>query len=112
MGKIFDVNLVSEYEIMHEYEEREALEKIYNDLLSGIDYGKDFDFGVRYPYFDTRLWITKNKQYIGFSHYGSSHQKTNIKNLLWILFNIFGLSPEEFLSKYITREQSKFDKLY
>lgn len=112
MGKIFDVNLMSEYEIINEYSEREALLKIYNDLLSGIDYGKDFDHGVRYPFFDTSLWTTKNKQYIGFSHYGSSCQRANIKNLLWILFNIFNMSPEDFLSKYITREQSKFDKLH
>ena len=77
-----------------------ALKEIDNNINNGKKYGYMMK-NVKYPFFDTVL--SANKQYIYWQRFGSSANKNTVKDLEWILENIFELSPEKFIEKYECR---------
>ena len=89
-----------------------TLRQIYDDLQAGIRYGKDYT-NCRYPYFHTHLALGYDKirktKYIYWSHAGSSANKNTLKDLLWIINTIFGLTPIEFVEQYIKEEESTIE---
>lgn len=82
-----------------------TLQQIYNNLQDGRIYGYDFT-KCKYPFFDPVLYLTKGG-YIGWHHYGSSAAENKIEDLDWLIREIFRMTPEEFVQKYIMQEQSK-----
>ena len=84
--------------------QKQALDRIYNDLQAGKTYGKDF-LNVRYPFFDTCLFLTSRGN-IGYRHYGESAVKNTKKALAWTITVIFKLSPVDFLKVYYRNTES------
>ena len=55
---------------------------------------------VKFPYDHKVLYLTLGG-YIGWSHYGSSACRMNLRDLNWTIRNIFEMTPAEFLKTYI-----------
>ena len=82
-----------------------ALKLIYKELLAGESFGKIDKHSLWVTYFWTVLFA--DEKYIRWCHYGSSANKTNLKNLNWILTEIFKTTPEQFLYDYTTYSEWK-----
>lgn len=90
----------------------EALNRIFDNLQNGAVYGHDRlswrdDFPEKAiagkPMFTAALYKHYCKPIFCWSNYGSSANKATKKDLLWIITQIFGLTPEQFEQNYITR---------
>lgn len=80
----------------------ETIDIIYNNLMDGKFYGYVLT-NVRFPVFTTVLHKHWCKPYFCWTHYGSSANKANKKELAWLIENIFCMTPEEFVEKYECR---------
>lgn len=88
-----------------------ALNRIYSNLQNGETYGHIAYYRQDYPekdlagkeYFSFNLGKHYCKPLFCWTHYGSSANKATKKDLLWIITQIFGLTPEQFEQSYITR---------
>lgn len=90
----------------------EALNRIFDNLQNGAVYGHDRitwrdDYPEKAiagkPMFTTALYKDSVKPLFHWRHYGSSANKATKKDLLWVITQIFDLTPEQFEQKYITR---------
>jgi hypothetical protein len=94
--------------------EKEILRGIMEDLKAGYSFGKDYTYDyyhgepLRYPYYGEALYITPCGS-IGWTNYGSSANKCNLKELAWIISVIFKTTPSGFLLEYIRNDQSKVE---
>ena len=77
-----------------------ALEFIYQELNGGRIFAEHVT-NVKYPYLWDVLYLTPHN-YIGWTYYGSSTVPNTINNLAWVLKNIFDMSAEEFLQRYVS----------
>lgn len=77
------------------------LNQIFYSLKNGQKYGC-FIYNVRFPYYHTVLSYDPIKKLFFWTHYGSSANKATKYDLNWIVREIFGLTPKEFLLKYQT----------
>ena len=88
-----------------------ALKLIYDKLLAGEEFGTIDQHRLGGTYFWTVL--SADNTYIRWCHYGSSANKTSLKNLKWILTEIFRMTPEQFLFEYTTySEWKQIDNYY
>ena len=88
-----------------------ALKLIYANLLKGEAFGRIEKHRMGGTYF----WdvLSADNQYIYWRNYGSSANRLSVKNLEWILKNIFRMTPEEFLFEYTTyTEYRRIDNAY
>ena len=85
--------------------EKEILERIYKNLNNGGYYGRMFPAKVRYPFFDTVLWISTSN-YIYWHHYGESANKNTLEDLEWVINVIFNMTPSEFVKTYHVRQNN------
>ena len=103
--------------------DKAALTRIFDNLMAGAVYGHDRlswrdDFPEKAiagkPMFTTALYKHYRKPIFCWSHYGSSANKATKKDLLWIITQVFDLTPEQFEQKYITRTafQEKYGREY
>ncbi|MBQ1776610.1 MAG: hypothetical protein IIZ93_00490 [Acidaminococcaceae bacterium] len=101
----------------------EALSRIFDNLQNGAVYGHDrLSWRCDYPeksiagkpMFTTALYKDYLKPIFHWRCYGSSANKATKKDLLWIITQIFGLTPEQFEQSYITRTafQEKYGREY
>lgn len=74
------------------------LNQIFNEINNGKVFGYMMN-NVKYPFFNPVLYLT-NGGFIGWTNFGSSANKNTIKDLEWILDNIFCMTADEFLSTY------------
>jgi hypothetical protein len=72
-----------------------ALDRIFKNLNAGYQYG-DYIVNVRFPYFHTCLSISENREFIRWTHYGSSANENTKRDLQWIIEMIFKTTPGEF----------------
>lgn len=92
--------------------EREVLRDIMRDLKDGYSFGKDCTWSyyrnapLDYPYFGTALFLSADRKYIHWQHFGSSANKATLKDLLWIITVIFETTPSGFLREYIRCDES------
>lgn len=77
---------------------QEALERIYKNINDGKAYASWFNFNVRYPFWNKKLYA--NKSYIYWSSFGSSANKNTLDDLEWIIRTIFNMTPAQFEDKY------------
>ena len=84
-----------------------ALKLIYEKLFAGEIFGTIDKHRLGATYFWDVLAMSPDKQYIRWTHYGSSSNKMNLKNLNWILTEIFKTTPEQFLYDYTTYSEWK-----
>ena len=91
--------------------EMEVLRGIMSDLKAGYTFGQDCTWDyynnkpMRFPFFSSALYITPSGN-IGWTHYGSSANKRNLKELAWIIEKIFDTTPSGFLRDYIRNDKS------
>lgn len=80
-----------------------ALKFIYNKLMEGVEFGEISQYRDRGTYF----WavLSGDKYFIRWRHAGSSANKSTLRDLKWILSEIFEMTPEEFLFKYTTSSE-------
>lgn len=83
------------------------LKEIYMNLLEGKCYGKMVN-NVKYPFFNVclsygRSTYQDNKWYLFWHNAGSSADIPNLKNLKWIIENIFNTKAEDFVKNYELR---------
>ena len=85
-----------------------AIERIYNALQNGDRYGNPV-WNVTFPYFRTVLYkyTNRGRDYIGFSHFGSSAVENTPEKLEWVIRNIFDMTPERFEKEYISFDTLK-----
>lgn len=94
------------------HDDSAALSEIFNDINNGHSYGYDCTYDYYhnkpfdYPYFSECLSISYDEKYIRWCNFGSSANKNTIKNLYWIITEIFKISPVEFKQKYIRNDFS------
>lgn len=94
---------------------REALNTIYTEIMSGNSYGEILRYRADHPdhpnrpYFSTVLYpitdITGKPIWIGWTYYGSSANKPTKESVAWIMQEVFVLTPAEFLSKYTVKSE-------
>ena len=90
-----------------------ALRKIMESLKAGYSFGMDMIWNnyenkpYRFPYFSTVL--SASFGLIHWTHYGSSANKCNLKELAWIISVIFKTTPCEFLKTYIRNDKSMIE---
>lgn len=93
-------------------ENNTVLRLIMDDLKSGYSYGRDFTFDhynnkpLRYPYFDAVLRLSPDGRLIRWQHFGSSANKCTLKDLNWIITEIFKTTPVDFIREYIRNDKS------
>lgn len=80
------------------------LHEIFTNILRGGVYGRTAR-GPRWAYFAEALYLINSSgdPFIGWNNYGSSANKCDLDNLLWIIKNIFKTTPREFLKEYECR---------
>lgn len=86
--------------------EKEALKTIYDYLQKGYYFGKSYNFkDLRYAYFDEMLckYTSHGVDYIGWHNYGSSANENTLRDLGWIIYNVFQTTPSKFLKEYEMR---------
>lgn len=93
----------------------EALKLIMQKLKNGFIFGHFIewtDTGLygqpkKHKIFSYNLYVNKYDPYIFWHYYGSSANKKTLKNLNWIVRNIFKCTPIDFIKKYqaFTQEQ-------
>ena len=77
------------------------LKEIYDNLNAGKVYGEILNRGKSSRELPWEvLSVSPDKKFIRYRHYGSSAVENDIEELAWVLQVIFGMKPEEFLSKY------------
>ena len=90
----------------------EALSRIFDNLQTGAVYGHDrLSWRCDYPeksiagkpMFTTALYKDYLKPIFHWRCYGSSANKATKKDLLWIITQIFDITPEQFEKQYMTR---------
>lgn len=74
------------------------LRHIMKHIRSGGSYARHID-NVRYPFDDKVLYRTRNG-YIGWTCYGSSACRMNLRDLNWTIRTIFEMPPAAFLMVY------------
>lgn len=74
------------------------LEEIYNNINNGKVYGKNYTWG-----YSINLWLS-DKGNIGWQNYGQSWNKNTLKELKWVIEEIFNMTPKEFTQKYVLKE--------
>ena len=79
---------------------KEALQEIRKNLLDGKRYARWFDYGVKYPFWDVKLYYNRIKKLWCWQNYGSSANKATLRELEWIITVIFKMSPAEFVKTY------------
>lgn len=79
---------------------KEALQEIRTNLLAGKRYARWFDYDVKYPFWDVKLYYNRTKKLWCWSNYGSSAEKATLKDLEWLITVIFKMSPAEFVKTY------------
>lgn len=77
---------------------KDYLKQIYINVNAGKAYGKNYTWG-----YSVNLWLTTYGN-IGWEHYGSSCEKNTLKNLNWIIKEIFNMTPSEFVNEYVVKE--------
>ena len=88
-----------------------ALSFLYEKLVSGERFGMADQHRLGGTLFYETL--SADKDFIYWYHFGSSANRISEENLSWILTEIFKLTPEEFLFKYITyKEWKRIDNCY
>ena len=87
------------------------LYSLYNNLVNGEQYGKfdyyDYYHGrpLYYPGFTVALYKHNYKPLFCWSHYGSSANKAKLKELQWILTNIFNMTAKDFMTVYLSKTE-------
>ena len=81
--------------------QNEYLHEIYRNLNDGKIYGRPVT-NVRFSYFSENLYLTDHEN-IGYQHFGSSAVRNTLRDLNWVLRNIFDMLPEEFCKSYQCR---------
>lgn len=90
-----------------------AVDKIYAELRSGTVFGDIDAHRMGGTYFWRTLWLSPDKKFICYRHYGESACKNTKADLCWILREIFKMSPAEFLFRYTNMEEwSRIDECY
>lgn len=84
---------------MQSSENELILHRIMEHLRNGGSYAERVE-NVRYPYDYKVLYRTVHGN-IGWSHFGSSACRMNLRDLNWTIRNIFEMTPTEFLKTYI-----------
>ena len=74
------------------------LHEIYRNINDRMIYGQSVT-NVRFPYFGWNLYLT-NGGYIGWTHCGSSAGQNTLRDLNFIIREIFRVTPEEFCKNY------------
>lgn len=90
----------------------EALNRIFDSLMAGEVYGSISRWRDDYPdpalagreMFWAVLCKDRIKPLFCWRNYGSSANKATKKDLLWLIVEIFGTSPDGFERKYITKK--------
>lgn len=88
-----------------------AIDRIYNNLMSGEVYGHVSFYRRDYPdkqlagkeYFSANVYKHYCKPFICWTHYGSSANKATKEGLSFVIHKIFGMNALQFEKKYITR---------
>lgn len=80
-------------------ENARCLRQIMDHIKGGGSYVEHIE-NVKFPYVHKVLYLTLGG-YIGWSHYGSSACRMNLRDLNWTIRNIFEMTPAEFLKTYI-----------
>ena len=84
------------------------LEKLYKMINDGEIFGEVLPHRLGGTFFwDVMSVSPVGKKYIRWTHYGSSANKNTIKDLAWILSEIFKMTAEEFMVKYTTYAEYK-----
>ena len=92
-----------------------ALKLIYDKLHNGEVFGQILPHRLGGTFFWAVLYIKHNGNgdYICWRNYGSSAEKVSLKNLEWVLKEIFRMTPEQFLYSYTTyRTWDQIDQCY
>lgn len=76
-----------------------ALIEIYNNLKNGMIYA-DYLSNVRFPCFWYVLTYDRIKNLFFWRNFGESANKATLKDLAWIIEQIFDTTPEAFAEKY------------
>jgi len=82
-----------------------SLKLIYDKIRAGEIFGKIDKHRLGGSYFWDVLWIENG--FIHWRNYGSSANKISLKNLKWIIENIFKTTAEQFLFDYTTYNEWK-----
>lgn len=91
------------------------LERLFSELQAGEKFGKvsywDYYNNRPYMYMTFNCALEKHycKNLLLWSAYGSSANKNTLKDLEWILENIFHKTAAEFLKEYTTR--TEYDRM-
>ena len=81
-------------------ENARCLRQIMEHLRSGGSYAQFIaGDGILYPYWHKVLYQTANG-FLGWNHYGSSACRANLRDLNWIIRQIFKMTPTEFTDSY------------
>jgi len=90
-----------------------ALRLIFKELKRGEQFGNIMEHRLGGTFFWTVLSMSPDGMYIRWTDYGSSANKATLKELKWILSEIFKTTPEEFLLKHSRYSDWKqIDKCY
>ena len=77
-----------------------ALRELFDSLKAGAVYGHQVN-NVPCPFFWSNLWISTG--WIRWSSAGSSAERVTMHDLAFVVFDIFKITPREFMSKYERR---------
>ena len=87
-----------------------ALREIMESLKAGYSYGYDMVWdnyhNKPFPYPCFSAVLSAGFGVIRWVHFGSSANKCNMKELAWIISEIFKTTPCDFLKTYIRNDQS------
>lgn len=72
------------------------LKEIYNNLNSGVIYGKMYNYG-----FSSNMYVSVGGKYIVWNNYGQSAEKNTLKDLAWLIETIFETTPREFIETHV-----------
>lgn len=85
---------------MQSAKNEQSLRQIMEHLRRGGSYAQFITGdGIRYPYWHKVLYRTANG-FIGWSRFGSSACRMNLRDLNWTIRTIFEMSPSAFLMVY------------
>lgn len=86
-----------------EMKEELILKEIFDNISNGKVYGEYIlnNNTQKRDLFWAVLYTTFDRKYIVWRYYGGSFNKHVLKDLKWILENIFECKPSEFIEKYV-----------
>ena len=98
-------------------EEKQVLKQIMQDLKRGYVFGNDRTWDhysnrpLPYPYFDVALRIGSGRSglLLRWHHFGSSANACTMRDLEWVITEIFQLTPSQFLDSYIRSDASSIN---